>query len=103
MTNDNFKGGLTHGELPINIDGMEVYDVSSLYPVIPNGKYHGKTFKVADGKMKNTLSHLQSERQKILDEVLKKLDKEIELVNKHGFGQIYLGLQHAKMIVKDMK
>jgi hypothetical protein len=51
------------------------------------------------------------ERQKILDEVLKKLEKEIKILNSYGYGRkgsglptpIIMGLEHAKLIVKDMR
>jgi len=122
MTKDNFKGGITHGELPITIEGNKIYDVSSLYPVPMSQKGIGKTHQV-DRKYKTEINNkheklttetgealkrtfpitMESERQKILDEVLKMLEKEVELVLNKKVGQFYLGLQHAILLVKDMK
>ena len=100
----------------------KIYDVSSLYPAILTGKGHGKTHQV-DRKYKTEINNkygkvvketrealhrtfphtMKAEREKILDEVLKMLEKEVHLLNRKHLPHLTFGLKHAILIVKDLK
>ena len=101
-----FAGGVTHGELPINVDGMEVYDVSSMYPTIP-GAGHGKTYQAnrepktaSEEVFKMIYNHAYNDA---LNDVLEKLKKEVNQHHKFGIEGFKVGICHSRILIEGMK
>jgi hypothetical protein len=101
-----FAGGLTHGELPIDINGVEVYDVSSMYPQVDKldydklyiGKRETKT--ASEEVFKMIYNHAYNDA---LNDVLEKLKKEVNQHHKFGIEGFKVGICHSRILIAGMK